>query len=163
MQILEIGTRHDHTVQQLLHLILRFALDIQDLLHVPKPRSRLEQKRPQRPHIPPAQDAAKLGDVGWLARHNLGDPERTRTSCLRFRKSTLCPDELRGRSRPYFTQSWRLRARCSAVLRRQRRKPVWSSRPSKEATTQSMSRSQNSSVSACACGNVFTEIKTVAL
>ena len=92
MQILEVGSRHDHTMQQFLELIIRLVLHVGDLPTIPKALRRAHQKRPQRGHVAAAQDAAKLGDIGRLASlHMGGDPERTRTSCLQFRKLTLYP------------------------------------------------------------------------
>src|SRR6266852_6796047 len=75
MQILEIGPGHDHAVQQLLELVLGLLLHIGNLLRIPKPLRRLQQKRPQCQHVAPAQNAAKLGYVGWFTwRHRRVTP-----------------------------------------------------------------------------------------
>jgi hypothetical protein len=68
MQITEVRPRHDHAVQQLLHLVGRLAFNISDLAFIPKPLCRLHQKQAQRSGIAPAQNSAQLRGVGRLTR-----------------------------------------------------------------------------------------------
>src|SRR6266851_679165 len=159
MQILEIGPGHDHAVQQLLELVLRLLLHIGNLLRIPKPLRRLQQKRPQSHNISSAQNAAELGYVGWLTwRHRRVAPRGLEPPAsdlgnrrsVRMSYGAAFPSSLLSEG---GGQSWR-RARCSAVRRRHWRKPVWSSRPSRKATIQPLSRSRNSSVSAGISGNL---------
>src|SRR5438067_5729632 len=97
MQVGEVGTRDDHAMQQLLHVIIRFRLDVGDLPSIPKALRCLEQKRPESHSIPPPQHRTELRGIRRLAWHPCapGDPGETRTPYLSFRKRTLCPDELR--------------------------------------------------------------------
>src|SRR5215207_8744283 len=67
MQILQVRSRDDHAVQQLLHFSCRLLLDVRNLAAVPEPGGAVDQKLPQRVGLLAAQNRPELGGIRGLA------------------------------------------------------------------------------------------------
>src|SRR5438309_2779265 len=76
VQVLEIGPRHDHAVEQLFHLVRRLRLHVGHLATVAKALRRSGQELPEHRSVPPPQHASQLRYIRRLSRHSaLAAPE----------------------------------------------------------------------------------------